>query len=84
MSFYVVNNEYDIDLAVKECTKLMSLDRSRVRLAFNNMQMVHIFMNDLSDKCDILQLDPEDNDFHMDVLVGDMPEDDSNEELNET
>ena len=69
MSFYVVECEYDLDNAVKECTKLMTLRRSRVKLAFNNMDMVKIFMNNLAHSCEILGLDPESKDFHMDVLI---------------
>ena len=69
MSFYVVECEYDLDNAVKECTKLMSLRRSSVKIAFNNMAMVKIFMNNLAFSCENLGLDPEAKDFHMDVLV---------------
>jgi hypothetical protein len=80
MSFYVIESEYDIDLAVKECMKLISLDRSRVKLAFNNMHMVHIFMNDLTEMCNRHNVDPEEKDFHMDVLVGEMLEDDDKQQ----
>jgi len=83
MSFYVINSEYDIDLAVRECTKLMSLDGTRVKLAFNNMEMVHIFMHDLTKVCDTMNIDPESKDFHMDVLVGQGASEDEDGELNE-
>lgn len=69
MSFYIIESEHDIDIAVKECVKLMSLDRARVKLAFNTMGMVRIFMQDLTDECVRYDIDPESKDFHMDVLV---------------
>jgi len=69
MSFYVIETEYDIDHAIRECTKLMGLNKSRVKVAFNNMRMVHIFMNNLAHSCDTLGIDSEDRDFHLDVLI---------------
>ena len=70
MSFYVVNTEYDMDTALDECMKLIELNGSKVRLGFNNMKMVHIFMVNLTEACDKYGIDPEAQDFHMDVLVG--------------
>tara|TARA_R100000951_G_scaffold75748_1_gene63860 strand:+ start:61 stop:312 length:252 start_codon:yes stop_codon:yes gene_type:complete len=70
MSFYVVNTEYDMDTALDECMKLIELNGSTVRLGFNNMKMVHIFMVNLTEACDKFGIDPEEQDFHMDVLVG--------------
>lgn len=69
MSFYVVDSEYDMDTAVSECLKLMPLNKSNVKLAFNNMGMVTIFMDNLSDKCEELGINPDKNEFFMDVLV---------------
>lgn len=69
MSFYVVQNEYDLDLAVKECVKLMNIKHSRVKIGFNNMRMVKIFMQNLSSEVDEHDLNPNDMDFHVDVLV---------------
>jgi len=69
MSFYLVNNEYDLDLAINECVKLMSLKNSRIKLGFNNMKMVKIFMSNLSQEVKDRDLNPSDMDFHVDVLV---------------
>ncbi len=76
MSFYVINSEYDIDVAVRECMKLINLQNSNVKLAFNNMSMVNIFMSDLTKECEKNQVDPEEQKFHMDVLVTELLEDD--------
>jgi len=75
MSFYVVNNEYDMDQAIGECIKLIHLQESRIKLGFNNMGMVNIFMANLGDECDAYNIDPEERDFHIDVLVNAGPDD---------
>lgn len=84
MSFYLVNNEYDLDLAVSECVKLMSLKNSRVKVGFNNMKMVKIFMSNLSQEVKDRDLNPSDMDFHVDVLVEETVEesDENDEQLN--
>ena len=69
MSLYMVTNEYDMDLAIKECIRLVAMDGSTIKLAFNNMDMVNIFMLNLNDKCDQHHVDPEAANFRMDVLV---------------
>ena len=69
MSFYVVHTEYDMDKTIKECLSLMNIETSKVRLAFNNIGMVNIFLDNLTKQCEILEIDPEDKNFHMDVLV---------------
>lgn len=84
MSFYLVNNEYDLDLAVSECVKLMSIKNARVKVGFNNMKMVKIFMSNLSQEVKDRDLNPSDMDFHVDVLVEETVEesDDNDEQLN--
>ncbi len=71
MSMYVVDSEYDMDTTLKECVKLISTtDNGNVRVAFNNMGMVHIFLQNLSTACDHFEIDPEDKGFSLDVFVG--------------
>jgi sRNA-binding carbon storage regulator CsrA len=79
MSFYLVNNEYDLDLAVDECVKLMAIKHARVKVGFNNMKMVKIFMSNLSQKVQDNDLDPSDMDFHVDVLVEEKVEEEDDE-----
>jgi len=76
MSFYLVNSEYDLDLAVDECVKLMAFKHSRVKVGFNNMKMVKIFMSNLSNKVRDNDIDPSEMDFHVDVLVEEKVEED--------
>ena len=80
MSFYLVNNEYDLDLAVSECVKLMAIKHARVKVGFNNMKMVKIFMSNLSQKVQDNDLDPSDMDFHVDVLVEEKVEEEEDDE----
>lgn len=84
MSFYLVNNEYDLDLAVSECVKLMAIKNARVKVGFNNMKMVKIFMSNLSQEVKDRDLNPSDMDFHVDVLVEEEAKesDDNDEQLN--
>lgn len=84
MSFYLVNNEYDLDLAVSECVKLMAIKSARVKVGFNNMKMVKIFMSNLSQEVKDRDLNPSDMDFHVDVLVEEEAKesDDNDEQLN--
>ena len=71
MSLYVINSEYDLDNTLKECVKLMYTgDTSKVKIAFNNMGMVQIFLMNLSLTCDSLNINPEESDFSLDVFVG--------------
>ena len=79
MSFYLVNNEYDLDLAVDECVKLMAIKHARVKVGFNNMKMVKIFMSNLSQKVQDNDLNPSDMDFHVDVLVEEKVEEEDDE-----
>ena len=87
MSLYIINSEYDLDNTLKECIKLIAIgNSSKVRVAFKNMGMVKIFLTNLSDSCDILNIDPESSDFSLDVFVGDAVDnmhgdDDEGEEL---
>ena len=81
MSFYIVNNEYDMDKTIKECMKLINLKNSKVQIAFNNMGMVNIFMLNLGEVCDQYDIDPEEHEFHIDVLVNAPILDDEDEEL---
>jgi len=69
MSLYFVGNEYDMDLAIVECVKLMRLQDSKVKVGFNNMKMVKIFMKNLSHEVSEQNLDPQGMNFHVDVLV---------------
>jgi len=69
MSFYVIHTEHDMDKAVKECISLMNIKTTKVKLAFNNMGMVNIFLDNLTLRCEHLEIDPELNNFNMDVLV---------------
>lgn len=84
MSFYLINNEYDLDLAVNECVKLMSIKNARVKIGFKNMKMVNIFMSNLNQEVKDRDLNPSDMDFHVDVLVEESVEesDDNDEQLN--
>ena len=79
MSFYLVNSEYDLDLAVDECVKLMAIKHARVKVGFNNMKMVKIFMSNLSQKVQDNDLNPSDMDFHVDVLVEEKVEEEDDE-----
>jgi len=81
MSLYFVKSEYDLDLAVDECVKLMSIKHSRVKVGFNNMGMVKIFMHNLGKKVDEKDIDPSEMDFHVDVLVGEPNSEDNDEEV---
>ena len=85
MSLYVIGSEYDMDNTLKECVKLISTtNNGNVKVAFNNMGMVHIFLQNLSTACDHFEVDPEDTGFTLDVFVGSpisMEEDEEDGEL---
>lgn len=69
MSFYLIRSEYDMDLAVNECIKLLNIKHSRVKVGFANMKMVNIFMENLSTMIKEKVLNPKEMDFQVDVLV---------------
>ena len=49
---------------------ISTTDNGNVKVAFNNMGMVHIFLQNLSTACDHFEIDPEDKGFSLDVFVG--------------
>ena len=84
MSMYVIGSEYDMDNTLRECVKLISTtEDGNVKIAFNNMGMVHIFLHNLSTACDHFEIDPDDKGFTLDVFVGSpiIMEDEDDEEM---
>ena len=73
MSFYIINSEYDMDNTLTECIKLMSFpysdEESKLKVAFKNMGMVNIFLQNLMSACEELEIDPDETEFSLDVLV---------------
>lgn len=80
MSLYVVNSEYDMDLAVDECMKLVAVKDSTVKVAFNTMPMFHVFFENFRDRCIEANIDPTASGFHLDIMIEKNSIDDSDED----
>lgn len=69
MSKMFVESEYDMDQALAEVIKLVKLGSSSLDLGFDNMHMVRIFLDNLTEQLLENKIDPSDKKFHLNIMV---------------
>lgn len=69
MSLYTVDCEYDMDLVLGECMKLVVLDGGKVKVAFNSVNMFNLFFENFKERCIAANINPLSTGFHMDILI---------------
>jgi hypothetical protein len=69
MSQMYVETEYDMDMALAETIKLAKLTNCQLDVGFNNMKMVHIFLDNLQEQLVENNISPRKKDFHLNIMV---------------
>lgn len=69
MSTMFIESEYDMDMALAETIKLVKLTDAQLDVGFNNMAMVKIFLDNLYEQLLEQKMSPNENKFHLNIMV---------------